>query len=94
MEDKRFARIESGCSVTINTGNSESIYVTKKMTVDVEFKQPQELMIKSKQIDAVLASMVQREAETMMNKMGRKRCAGESQVGLWEDLESIDRSGL
>ena len=92
MSEKRTAQIETSCSIKINTGNFETLDVSKKMVVDIEFGSPEEFINKSKKVDAILINLVQKEAEVALERMGRSRCAKakgqEFKVGLWEDFES------
>jgi len=90
-QEKRVAQIETSCAIKINTGNFETVDVSKRLVVEVEYGTPKELAEKSAKVDALVVKMTQHEAELGLQRMGRKRYAKvggkEFECGTWEDFE-------
>lgn len=84
----RKVTLQSTASLKINTGNYETVDVSKTMSVEIEFEKPDELVEKSKNHDAVLIQMLKAEAESALEQIGRRRVmkiAGQdTPVELWK----------
>lgn len=69
----RTAKIVAAVSMKINTGNYETIEVTKSIETEVTFEKPEELTEKSKGMDKTVTLLLKEEAEYAMTQLGRKR---------------------
>jgi len=69
----RTAKIVAAVSMKINTGNYETIEVTKSIETEVTFEKPEELVEKSKGMDKTVTALLKEEAEYVMTQLGRKR---------------------
>lgn len=84
--------IESNCEIKINTGNWETVNVSKKIVVEITYSTPEELLEKSGRIDRALTRMVKEQADSLLKEIGRSRYTKvggrELRVGTWEDFEA------
>jgi hypothetical protein len=84
----RTAKISTLVSIKINTGNYETLEVSKSIETEVTFDKPEELTEKSKGLDRTAASMLKDEAEYICTQLGRRRVvkvgSKETPVGLFE----------
>lgn len=69
----RIATLESTISIKINTGNFESLDVTKSVKTDVEYADPEDLKKKQEGFDKSVIDATKAEAERTMEATGRKR---------------------
>lgn len=80
--------LETSVFLKINTGNFESIDVSKTVREEVEFDTPAELIEKSKKLDNMAQTLLKAEAEAMMEQLGRRRIMSiggtATPVNLWE----------
>ena len=65
--------MDTSFSIKLNTGNYETIDVSKTIHKDIEYETEEELAKKSAAIDAVLIKFVKTEAETALRETGRRR---------------------
>lgn len=65
--------IETTAFLKINTGNYESLDVSKTIRQEVEFETAEELVAASHKADAAVAALVKSEAELMLEQLGRRR---------------------
>jgi hypothetical protein len=73
MSETRKARIKTGLSMKVNTGNYEVIEVSKEVEVDVEFSTTSELKEKSAGADKMVMALLKDELDAVCEKMGRAR---------------------
>lgn len=69
----RKVTLETSASLKINTGNYETVDVSKTLIMEIEFETPDELVEKSKKADNAVAALLRAEAEGMLEQLGRKR---------------------
>jgi len=65
--------LETSASLKINTGNYETVDVSKTVVMEIEFETADELIEKSKKADNMVAALLRAEAEGMLEQLGRKR---------------------
>lgn len=75
LESKMARKItlETSASLKINTGNYETVDVSKTLIMEIEFETPDELVEKSRKADNCVAALLRAEADGMLEQLGRKR---------------------
>ena len=80
--------LETSAFLKINTGNYETLDLSKTVREEIEFETAAELVEKSKKLDNMAAALLKAEAETMIEQLGRRRIMKisgvETPVNLWE----------
>lgn len=90
--------LETYVAIKVNTGNFETIDVTKTIRTDVEFEEMKELEKKSVALDAVVIKLAKEEAEAALRETGRSRYVKtgntESKVDTWCDPKAPAQSNI
>lgn len=93
-ENTRKLKLETSATIKINTGNYETIDVTKTVTMDIEFSKPSEVIEKSKKLDSLVANLAKAEAETILKETGRfmtvSTTGGPKKTQSWDNNESTE----
>lgn len=86
----RTAKISSAVSMKINTGNYETIEVSKSIETEVQFEKTEELTEKSKGMDKMALIMLKEDAELVcaqLNRRRHKKVNGKDvQIGLFDEV--------
>ena len=79
--------LETSANVKINTGNFETIDISKSIRVEIEYDNADEILKKSKAVDALVAKAVKAEGELLLKETGRVRVvkanAAEKEADIW-----------
>ena len=78
-------KIGSTCSVKINTGNYETVDVSKTIEVEFEVGSSKDVPVKSAKVAETVTRMLKTEVEATLKSMGRQRYDSKTgkQIELW-----------
>lgn len=90
---KRKITIETTAHIKVNTGNFETIDVSKTLRAEVEYANAEELLKKSQSMDAICTKMAKIEAELVLKETGRQRVikpnAQEKEADIWNGPPAV-----
>jgi hypothetical protein len=84
---KRKAAIGTSMTLKVNTGNFETVEVSKHVYVEVDFEKPEDNIAKSRSMDRVVVRLLREEADCIMKELNRSRMA---KVGGYEYKVGLD----
>jgi len=78
-------KIGSTCSVKINTGNYETVDISKTVEVEFDVSSSKDVPAKSARISDTVTRMLKTEVEATLKSMGRQRYDSKTgkQIELW-----------